>query len=309
MPTTATIRTFWDDQLAHLPTPTVSATPVHGLTDTVSIDDVTFTGAHGDPIRGWFTHPTNSPTRGVVVEYLGYGRGRGKPFERLWWAAAGFAHLLMDTRGQGSQYGTGGDTPDPHGSSPHVPGFLTQGADAPKNLYYVRLILDAVAAVSAAEKLSGHNRHHVFLSGNSQGAGIALAVSGLLPGLGGVMANVPLLCDIEQSVESASDGPYLEARTYAATHRERVNALFDTLAHIDVVNLVPRSTTPALVSYGLADTLCPVAGVRAMVDAYGSDTGHDVPVEVVEYRFNGHDGGDATQLEKQLRWLRERTRA
>lgn len=132
MPTTATIRTFWDDQLAHLPTPTVSATPVHGLTDTVSIDDVTFTGAHGDPIRGWFTHPTNSPTRGVVVEYLGYGRGRGKPFERLWWAAAGFAHLLMDTRGQGSQYGTGGDTPDPHGSSPHVPGFLTQGADAPK---------------------------------------------------------------------------------------------------------------------------------------------------------------------------------
>lgn len=151
MPTTATIRTFWDDQLAHLPTPTVSATPVHGLTDTVSIDDVTFTGAHGDPIRGWFTHPTNSPTRGVVVEYLGYGRGRGKPFERLWWAAAGFAHLLMDTRGQGSQYGTGGDTPDPHGSSPHVPGFLTQGADAPKNLYYVRLILDAVAAVSAAE--------------------------------------------------------------------------------------------------------------------------------------------------------------
>ncbi|WP_051197071.1 acetylxylan esterase [Jonesia quinghaiensis] len=306
MPTTAAVRSFWDEQLNHLPTPTVSSTPVEGLTDTVSIDDVTFTGAHGDPIRAWFTRPTNSPTRGVVVEYLGYGRGRGKPFERLWWAAAGFAHLLMDTRGQGSQYGTGGETPDPHGSGPHVPGFLTKGINSPHDLYYVRLILDGVAAVSAAEKLSGHQRDRVFLSGNSQGGGIALAVAGLLPGLGGVTANVPLLCDIERSVETASDGPYLEARTYAATHRERVDALFDCLAHVDVVNIVPRSTTPALVSYGLADTLCPVGGVRRMLDAYGSDSSHRVPVEVVEYRFNGHDGGDATQLDRQLRWVRDR---
>jgi cephalosporin-C deacetylase len=186
-----------------------------------------------------------------------------------------------------------------------VPGFLTLGVEEPEALYYVRLVLDAVAAVKAAEILSGHNRGRVFLAGNSQGGGIALAVAGLLPGLGGVMANVPLLCDIERSVESASDGPYLEAQTYAATHRERADTMFSTLAHGDTVNLVPHCDAPAMVSYGVRDTLCPVAGVRRMLDAYGSARSREIPVRVIEYRFNGHDGGDAAQVERQLQWLRE----
>jgi cephalosporin-C deacetylase-like acetyl esterase len=36
----------------------------------------------------------------VVVEYLGYGGGRGLPEDRLRWAASGYAHLAMDTRGR-----------------------------------------------------------------------------------------------------------------------------------------------------------------------------------------------------------------
>ncbi|MFD4344901.1 hypothetical protein ACFWQ6_08475 [Streptomyces coelicoflavus] len=34
--------------------------------------------------------------------------------------AAGYAHLLMDNRGQGNQYGCGGDNPDPHADAPGV---------------------------------------------------------------------------------------------------------------------------------------------------------------------------------------------
>lgn len=37
----------------------------------------------------------------------------------------------MDTRGQGSVWGTGGATPDPHGSGPATPGYMTRGIAHP----------------------------------------------------------------------------------------------------------------------------------------------------------------------------------
>jgi cephalosporin-C deacetylase len=58
----------------------------------------------------------------AIVEFDGYGRGRGEPIENLLWASAGFAHLEMDTRGQ-SWSGWRSSTPDPHGSEAHGPGL------------------------------------------------------------------------------------------------------------------------------------------------------------------------------------------
>ena len=49
-------------------------------------------------------------------------RRRARPArENVLWALAGYVHVFMDTRGQGSGWGTGGDTPDPHGSGPSQP--------------------------------------------------------------------------------------------------------------------------------------------------------------------------------------------
>ena len=78
---------------------------------TVTVHDVRFRGYAGDEIAAWLTTP-----RGVdgplpaVVEYVGYNGGRDLPGASLWWASAGYAHLLMDTRGQGGGWGGGGDT-------------------------------------------------------------------------------------------------------------------------------------------------------------------------------------------------------
>ncbi|MDG4863568.1 acetylxylan esterase, partial [Streptomyces sp. T-3] len=81
--------------------------------------DVTFCGFAGDPVRAWYTRPADARRLlPGVVEFAGYGRGRGLPHERLTWANAGYAHLLMDNRGQGDQYGSGGATPDPHAHAP-----------------------------------------------------------------------------------------------------------------------------------------------------------------------------------------------
>ena len=45
-----------------------------------------------------------------VVEYIGYGGGRGSPLNWLTWPSAGYATFVMDTRGQGSTWQPG-DTP------------------------------------------------------------------------------------------------------------------------------------------------------------------------------------------------------
>ena len=114
--------------------------------------DVTFRGFGGQPIKGWLNLPRQrSNSLPCVVEYIGYGGGRGLAQDWLFWAAAGYAHFIMDTRGQGSSWSRG-DTPDsePDGGSPQYPGFMTRGILEPKTYYYRRLFTDAVRAVEAA---------------------------------------------------------------------------------------------------------------------------------------------------------------
>lgn len=92
--------------------PIVLARPVDNGLSLVESWDVTFRGFSGDRVRAWYTRPAGVPRLlPGVVEFAGYGRGRGLPHERLTWANAGYAHLLMDNRGQGDQYGNGGATP------------------------------------------------------------------------------------------------------------------------------------------------------------------------------------------------------
>lgn len=57
----------------------------------------------GQPIKGWLVRPRGAEGRlPAVVSYVGYGGGRGRPHDHLLWASAGYAHLVMDTRGQGA---------------------------------------------------------------------------------------------------------------------------------------------------------------------------------------------------------------
>ena len=67
------------------------------------VDDVTFAGFGGDPIKAWLVRPRDTgASLPLVIEYNGYGGGRGFPHERILWPAVGYAYLFMDCRGQGS---------------------------------------------------------------------------------------------------------------------------------------------------------------------------------------------------------------
>ncbi|MEU3254570.1 acetylxylan esterase [Streptomyces sp. NPDC006997] len=268
--------------------------------------DVTFRGFAGDPVRAWFSRPADAPDPlPAVVEYAGYGRGRGFPHERLTWVNAGYAHLLMDNRGQGDQYGSGGATPDPHATAPGGPGPAVRGLLAPHDHHYRRLVTDAVRAVAAVRALPGVDPARVAAVGNSQGGGLALAVAGLVPDLAAALVTAPLLCGIRRALELSDEGPYGEIAAYLAVHRGAERSAHRTLAYLEGVSFARRAHAPAHFGVGLRDRVCPPSGAYAAYHRYGELTGTEPRREIHAYPYNGHEGGDAAHVRRQLDWAAE----
>ncbi|MGI5520411.1 acetylxylan esterase [Micromonospora sp. CA-259024] len=294
---------FWRDTLAEAAARPVLVDVRPEPTDLRLLDswDVTFAGFGGDPVRAWYTRPTGvREPLPAVVEYAGYGRGRGLPHERLTWPVAGYAHLLMDNRGQAGQYGAG-DTADPHGA-PGGPWPATWGILDPRDYHYRRLITDAVRAVEAVRALPGVDGDRVTVVGNSQGGGLALAVAGLVDDLSAVLTTAPFLCDMQRAVQLSDAAPYGEIARYLAVHREAEDAVRRTLSYVDAVSFARRATAPAHFGIGLRDTVCPPATGFAAYNHYGAAAGRPVR-EMHVYLFNGHEGGEAVHVRRQLRWL------
>jgi cephalosporin-C deacetylase len=255
-----------------------------GLT-TVDVYDVTFSGWAGQPVRAWLRVPaTAKGPLPAVVQFVGYGGGRGAAVENLFWSSAGFAHLQMDTRGQGSGWSLGA-TPDPDGSGPAHPGVMTRGIDSRETYYYRRVFADAVRAVEAARELDVVDASRVSVVGGSQGGGIALAVAGLVPDLAAVAAYVPFLCDFRRATVITDADPYKEIGRYLAVHRHRASSVHDVLAYFDGVNFARRATAPALFTTALMDPTCPPSTVFGAFHAYAG------AADVTVWPYNGHEGG------------------
>ncbi|MCR2793654.1 acetylxylan esterase [Microbacterium sp. zg.Y625] len=265
------------------------------------VHDVTFPGYDGEPVRAWLTLPRGATQPlPAVVEYNGYGGGRGLPGERSTWAAAGYAHLFMDTRGQGSAWGSGGDTPDPHGSGPAANGFMTRGIDSPETYYYRRVFTDAVRAVDAVRTFAEVDPARVSVAGGSQGGGMTLAAAGLCDGLVAALPDVPFLCHFERAVGLTDSDPYQEIVRYLSVHRGADERVFETLSYFDGVNFARRATASALFSVALMDPVCPPSTVYAAFNHYPGDKRIEV------YTHNQHEGGEAHQWYAQAAFLAEK---
>jgi len=281
-----------------------------GMTEVV-VDDVTFPGFGGHPIKAWLIRPArhlagvDAPLPGLV-EFLGYGGGRGLPVEHLWWAASGVAHLVMDTRGQGGHWGTGGETPDPVGRSAGVGGWLTSGIDDPYEHFYRRMFTDGVRAVDALRSVEGVDAARVSVMGGSQGGGCAIAASALLSMVGDAplvtMPDVPFLMHFRRAVQIVDSNPYAEITKWLSIRRDPavVEATWHTLSYLDGANLARHSVSPANFSVALMDVTCPPSTVYAAYNAWGTD---DKKMDV--YPYNNHEGGGAYRHAEQLGWLRD----
>jgi cephalosporin-C deacetylase len=278
----------------------VRRNPVHTRLQAVTVEDVSFPGFGGEPVAAWLIRPAGASGRlPIIVRYNGYGGGRGLPFEHLLWASAGYAELFVDTRGQGSTWGSGGDTADPHGSAPAFPGCMTRGVLSIETYYYRRFFTDAVRAVDAARALIDVDPDRVVVAGSSQGGGTALAVAGLVDGLAAVIVGVPFLCHIRRAVAVSDAGPYGEVEQYLAVHRAHREQVFRTLDYVDGMHHGSRATAPALFTVALRDHVCPPSTVYAAFHAYGG------PARIAVYEFNGHEGGGSYQDAEELAFVQD----
>src|SRR5262249_39410130 len=234
--------------------------------------------------------------RGCVVQFIGYGDGRGSPLEHLTWASLGYVHVVIETRGQGSA-SRAGVTPDPHVADPHAPGFLTRGIGDPEAYYYRRVYVDAARAVRVATTLPLVDADRVAVVGTSQGGGLAIAAAALSGAAAAVVANLPFCCHFDRAVRITDAGPYAEVADYLRVFRGDAERAMATLSYFDAVHFARRSHAPASFSVALMDRVCPPSTVFAAYHAYAGPSAMQV------WRFNGHEGGGTDQLELDVEFL------
>lgn len=301
LPVPHDVHDFWESTLASsaafpldVSVVRVRDTPLR----TMEVYDVTFAGFGGHPVKAWYLVPRGlAEPRPTIIEYIGYGGGRGLPHELLFWSASGYPHLIMDTRGQGSTWRAGDTADQGTAGRPHVPGFLTDGLPDRESYYYRRLFTDAVRAVDAAGQLPQSSPDLLVTTGTSQGGALSLVTAALHGGVAAAMPNVPFLCHIRRSARVANTGPYPELVTWCHTHHQLAGQAFETLAYFDLAVLARDARCPAHFGVALGDETCPPSGVYACFNHYGG------PKEIQVYEWNGHEGGGAYHLAQQDKWL------
>src|SRR5262249_706701 len=160
--------------------------------------DVTFSGFGGDPVKGWLLVPREAARRGaVIVEYIGYGGGRGDPLDWLPWSCARYVHLIMDPPGPGGGL-RAPDHPDPRDDPARAapgprrgarPGVSPPRASPPPRAPHPpRLFTDAACAVEAARQHPAAQGLPLAATGGSQGGGLAIVAAHLA---GDVRAAMP----------------------------------------------------------------------------------------------------------------------
>lgn len=297
---------FWTRTLAENPARQPTFEPVDNRLRLIDTYDVTFAGFGGAPIKGWLHLPagTTEPLP-VVVQFIGYGGGRGLAHESPLWATAGYAQFVMDTRGQGSA-SRSGHTPDPDAvGDPAHPGFMTRGIGSPDTYYYRRVYTDAARAVDAALAHPLIDAERVAVAGASQGGGLAIAAAALHPAVRFALVDVPFLCDFRRATSVIDRDPYAEIVRFLKTHRGSVESAFKTLSYFDGAVLGRRASAEALFSVALMDDICAPSTVYAAYNWYGSGARTSAK-SIVEYDYNGHEGGQAFHEREQLGWLAER---
>lgn len=297
----AAFDSFWQNTLAQ-----ARQFPLHPIFRRINVGlarietyDVTFNGYAGQPIKAWLNVP--SDRKGplpCLVEYIGYGGGRGFASDWLLWSSVGYAHLIMDTRGQGSAWRKG-EAPDieTEPGNPQFPGFMSRGVLNPETYYYRRVFTDAVRAIETARAHPAVDPAHIGVTGGSQGGGISLAAGALADNVELVMPDVPFLCNFSRAITITDASPYLELAKYLQTHRDKIVQVMKTLSYFDGMNFAPRARGSALFSTALMDEICPPSTVFSAYNYYAG------PKRIKVWHFNHHEGGDSFQTQEKIKFV------
>jgi cephalosporin-C deacetylase len=274
----------------------VEMSPTASPISAIDVFDLSFAGHGGQEIKAWLRVPRAAASpMPTIVEFVGYGGGRGYVEDSLFWASCGFVHLQMDTRGQGAW--SVGVTPDRASSGPRVPGMMTMGIESRENYYYRRLIADAVRAVDAVLTMPNVDKQRIVALGVSQGGGVALAVAGLHPQVTDLVSYVPFLCDFPRAITITDAEPYKEISRFLSVNRGIDDAVMTTLSYFDGVNFAKRAKANATFTTALMDAVCPPSTVMGAFAEYAG------PKALKVLKHNAHEHKTDEDVAT-IQWLR-----
>ncbi|NIA20665.1 MAG: alpha/beta fold hydrolase [Anaerolineaceae bacterium] len=277
---------FWDKSLKEMQAidPQVELREAEFQVPFAECKHLFFAGVGGARIHAKLLRPKNADRpHPAVVMFHGYYGDSGDWSAKLAYVAAGFTVAALDCRGQaGLSEDIGGTT------GPTVRGHIIRGLnDGPEKLYYRQVFLDAAQLARIVMAMDDVDADRVAAAGGSQGGGLALACAALEPRIKRVASDFPFLSDFRRVwhldlVKTA----YWDLRYYfkmCDPLHEREDEVFNTLAYIDVQNLVPRIKGQVFMGISLVDETCPPSTQFA---AYNKIT---APKSMALYRDFGHE--------------------
>jgi len=132
-------------------------------------------------------------------------------------------------------------------------GPLLRGIKQPEGYFYQGAYMDMLRGVDYLLTRDDVDPERIGAMGTSQGGGIVLASSALIPRIKAVVAHVPYFCDMRHNTAFATGE--LDTPEHLAT--------FD---YFDPVQLAHRLHAPTLLSSGGKDATCPAETIRAVFD-------------------------------------------
>ncbi len=253
---------------------------VETMFPTVRAERLTYCGYDDTPIHCWLLLPQREQQRDplpCIVTYPGYTLDKGQPERHAAWLQLGYAVLAVDVRGQGGE--TGSLLTQASGS---VKGWVTQGITDIGSSYYLAVTMDAVRAVDAAAGQPEIDASRIAAVGGSQGGGLALLAAALNTKVSAVVADIPNMCNLDYGMLH-STGSLTELAAYVKRYPDQLNAVLDTLAYFDLLNLAERIAAPVLMSVGWKDTVCLPETVYAVFNRIRARK------KINDYPFSGHE--------------------
>ena len=284
---------FWAEvkrDLASVPADWERLPGAGGETATHTVDWLRFSSLADTVVYGWLAVPkrlTHSTDNRGYLWLPGYSLGNPPP---------GPESLYPETLTLGlNVHGRLPDTPYSHPSRADAD-YIAEGIDSPQTYIYRRIVGHCLRAldVLAAQPELGAGR--LIAGGMSQGGGLALIVSALMPEVTLCLADMPWLCALPLALslldrdkyKGRGIGRYPDARGLIAdaadAHPERAAEIYRTYAYFDPLCHAPDIRCRVQMSAGGRDPSCKPPTIYAVYDAlqcpkdmlFLPETGHDI---------------------------------
>ena len=285
--------TYWDDSLNSLLKIDTKVEIKKSTFETsfANCSDLYFTGTENARIHAKLLQPKdiNKPNPAVII-FHGYQGSSGdwSDDNKLAFVAQGFTVAALDCRGQG---GTSQDLGNTIGNT--LRGHIIRGLSEndPKKLLFRQIFLDTALLTKIIMDLPNVDKNRIGVTGRSQGGGLSIACSSLIPEIKMIAPVLPFLSDykrvweLDQAVNNSN--AYFELHDYFRKFdplHDSEKKIFEKLGYIDIHHLAPRIKGEVLMAISLLDTVCPPSTQFA---AYNKITSKK---EVVVYPDYAHEG-------------------